>query len=152
MDSTPPIKFKVSTFASAVTGWIGSPSSIIIHTLIFTIFLVLSWLGAKTEQTLLLLTTIVSLEAIYLSIFIQYSINQSSKTIQEVAEDIEGVTEGVEEISADVETLSDNIEDLHDTNEVSHRQANYEQLEHQIKALLGEVQRLKVENTPPPQL
>ena len=40
---------------------------------------------------MLILTTIVSLEAIYLSIFIQMSVNHHSYRLDEVSEDIEDI-------------------------------------------------------------
>jgi SAM-dependent methyltransferase len=50
---------------------------------------------------LLVLTTIVSLEAIYLSIFIQMSVNLHSKKLQSVASEVEELQKGVEDIQDD---------------------------------------------------
>lgn len=68
--------------------WIGTPSSLFIHSLIFGSALSLMFLGFEAERILLFLTTAVSLEAIYLSIFIQMSINRNSKVLDEVSEDV----------------------------------------------------------------
>src|SRR4051812_9960163 len=66
----------VERFALTVTRGIGSPTSIIIHTLIFIASFWAAYSGYIAWPTMLLvLTTIVSLEAIYLSIFIQMTIN-----------------------------------------------------------------------------
>ena len=56
---------------------------------------------------MLILTTVVSLEAIYLSIFIQLTINRQSRQIEEVSEDVEELSENVEDISEDVEEIGE---------------------------------------------
>ena len=57
----------------------------------------------NVEKMLLVLTTAVSLEAIYLSIFIQMSINRHSEDIEELQEDIEEIREGVDEIQENID-------------------------------------------------
>lgn len=86
--------------ADAASGWIGSTASIIIHSLFFVGIFTLRLLHITTEAILLILTAIVSLEAIYLSIFIQRSVNKQSEVIEEVEEaldeaeaDHEGIAE-----------------------------------------------------------
>ncbi len=64
------------------------------------------------EQMLLLLTTIVSLEAIYLSIFIQMSINFAAEDIEEIQEDVEDIQEDVEEIQEDVEDIQEDVDEM----------------------------------------
>jgi len=61
---------------------------------------------------LLILTTIVSLEAIYLSIFIQMSVNRQAKRLREVSEDIVEIQEDVEEIQEDVEEIQEDVEGI----------------------------------------
>ena len=68
--------------------------------------------GFSTEEILLILTTAVSLEAIYLAIFIQMTINRQEAKLHEVREDIEELGEDVEEIGKDVDELSEDIEDI----------------------------------------
>ena len=73
---------------------IGTPISLIIHTVIFIIFLTApKWSNISPDSINLLLTTIVSLEAIYLSLFIQMSVNQSNATISVIQEDVEEIQE-----------------------------------------------------------
>ena len=62
---------KFENFSRKITRWIGSPQSIIIHTIFFAGMLGLRIFGVSSSDVLLILTTVVSLEAIYLSIFIQ---------------------------------------------------------------------------------
>ena len=73
------------------------------------------------DRMLFVLTTIVSLEAIYLSIFIQMTINYTTASIHEVSEDIEEIQEDVGELQEDVEEISEDVgelqEDVEEINE-----------------------------------
>src|SRR3989338_4722581 len=92
---------QIQKTALTVTRWVGSPASIIVHTLLFagSFFAVFTW-WLHFDRMLLILTTIVSLEAIYLAIFIQMTINFTTQELAEVSEDIEEMTE--EEASEEV--------------------------------------------------
>ena len=59
---------RLETIAIAVTRAVGSIWSVIIHTILFVGAFCLVLLGFSIDRVLLVLTTIVSLEAIYLSI------------------------------------------------------------------------------------
>ena len=73
---------------------VGTPISLVIHTFIFIIFLTApKWSDISPDSINLLLTTIVSLEAIYLSLFIQMSVNQSNAKISVIQEDVEEIQE-----------------------------------------------------------
>ncbi len=88
--------------AYTITRWIGSATSVVIHTLLFLISFTLPFLGIVAfERMLLVLTTIVSLEAIYLSIFIQMSINLNNQNIENLQEDVEEISENIEEFIED---------------------------------------------------
>lgn len=80
-----------------LTDWVGTPLSLIVHTLLFVGIFALRSFGVTTDYILLILTTAVSLEAIYLSIFIQMTVNRATESLEEVEEDIEGIQEGVTE-------------------------------------------------------
>ena len=83
--------------AEIITRWIGSGISLLIHTLLFIFsFLAPIFNLISFEKMLLVLTTMVSLEAIYLSIFIQMSINRHTEDIEEIQEDIEEIKENVD--------------------------------------------------------
>jgi uncharacterized protein YoxC len=93
--------------------WIGSPWSLVLHTLIFIGFFagsVFHWVA--WDLMLLVLTTVVSLEAIYLAIFIQMTVNRQSQSLKEVEEDVESIQEDVEELGENVEELGENVEEL----------------------------------------
>lgn len=93
--------------------WVGSPASLAIHTLAFIAFFAASLMGLVAwELMLLVLTTAVSLEAIYLAIFIQMSVNRQSESLKEVEEDVESIQENVEELGENVEELGENVEEL----------------------------------------
>lgn len=105
-------ELKNETFEVRITKWVGSRSSLIAHTLLFIAAFILILLGISEERVLLILTTIVSLEAIYLAIFIQMSVNKNTESLQEVEEDIEDIQEDVEEISEDIEDLHEDVEEI----------------------------------------
>ncbi len=93
--------------------WIGSPTSLALHTLVFIAFFAVSLLRLVAwDLMLLVLTTVVSLEAIYLAIFIQMSVNRQGASLKEVEEDVESIQENVEELGENVEELGENVEDL----------------------------------------
>ncbi len=81
-----------------VTDWLGSTDSIILHTLFFAGIFLLRFLNVELEDILLLLTTAVSLEAIYLAVFIQRAVNkQSVKLEKAIYKIVTNVTENLEE-------------------------------------------------------
>jgi uncharacterized protein YoxC len=53
------------------------------------------------DLLLLILTTVVSLEAIYLAIFIQMTVNQNTASLREVEKDIDAIEKDVDEIQGD---------------------------------------------------
>ena len=102
----------MENFALKVTNWVGSIWSIIIHTIIFIFFIILIALGYSADKVMLILTTLVSLEAIYLSLFIQMTVNKHSEHIADIAEDVDDIQEDIEEISEDVEDIQEDIDDI----------------------------------------
>lgn len=98
--------------ALAVTRGVGSVWSLIIHTLIFIASFSLVLFGIRFELVLLVLTTLLSLEAIYLSIFIQLSVNHQAKQLENVEKDIDEIQEDMEEIAEDVEEIAEDVEDI----------------------------------------
>lgn len=85
-----------------ITKFIGTPLSIILHTLLFVGIFALRLFGIGLDSILLILTTAVSLEAIYLSIFIQMSVNKTAESLEAVEDDIEDIQEDVEDITEDI--------------------------------------------------
>ena len=98
--------------ALKATKWVGSTQSLIVHTLLFVIAFILVIAGIPLDRVLLVLTTLVSLEAIYLSIFIQMSVNRSEVRLDEVSEDIEEIQEDVDEIQKDVDEIQEDVDGI----------------------------------------
>jgi TolA-binding protein len=156
----PPLK---PSAVEKVITWIGSIPSLVFHSIIFTCFLVLTLALASSRDTILLVwNTLVSLEAIYLAIFIQFSVNRNTVSLREVEEDIDEIQEDVEdlgedldEIQEDIEEMSEDVEemqeDLEELNEEEtaedemHRThaANIDKLTEDIRRVLKDLETLK---------
>lgn len=103
----------IESAALWLTRWVGSLGSIIAHTVIFTGSFALVWLGVLPfERMLLVLTTLVSLEAIYLSIFIQMSVNNAKQSLEEVEQDIDEIQEDINEIQEDVDEIQEDVDEI----------------------------------------
>ncbi len=111
-------KIKLEKTADLATRWIGSTSSLVVHTIFFIVAFILPAIDVISfQEMLLILTTVVSLEAIYLAIFIQMSVNKNSRDIEiiqedvgEIQEDIEDIEEDIDEIQKDVDEIQEDIE------------------------------------------
>jgi uncharacterized protein YoxC len=135
---------------SRVTSWVGSVQSLIIHTGIFMAVFILGIAGiASWDFLLLVLTTIVSLEAIYLAIFIQFTVNQQAKSLKEVEEDVAEISEDIDEIQEDVEELGEDMgeiqEDIEEiTEDVGELQEDVEEMSEEEKEELERKSHQKV--------
>lgn len=145
---------KVRKFSNKMTQSIGSPTSIVIHTIFFVGIFSLHFFGTDFSDILLVLTTIVSLEAIYLSIFIQMTVNKHSEDLEEVSEDIEEIQEDVGEIQEDVDAIQEDVgelqEDVEEINEEEEQLDEHgvemkklEHIENTLQTLLNEIANLK---------
>jgi len=133
------------------TAWVGSPTSLVLHTIVFAAFFVFSFLGFLSwDLMFLILTTIVSLEAIYLAIFIQMTVNRQTRELAEVSEDVEDLQENIEEISEGVEGLQEDVEEITEGEEEDqarkHKQlASLDRLTADVQRLLADLEQLKKE-------
>lgn len=109
---TPYIESPLDRFAVGATRYIGSTLSLVLHSLFFVAIFSLVWLGIPFEKVMLILTTVVSLEAIYLSIFIQLTVNRQARQLEEVSVDVDDIQEDVEEISKDVDGIQEDVEEI----------------------------------------
>ncbi|MDO9231150.1 MAG: DUF1003 domain-containing protein [bacterium] len=134
------------------THQIGSLTSLIIHSIFFVGIFSLQWFGYNFDQIMLLLTTVVSLEAIYLAIFIQMTVNRQSHKLTKVSKEMEDISEDVEEISKDIDEISEDVEDIEegigkgDEKLILKHQYSQERIHHIeliLKELLSEVRELK---------
>ncbi|MEY4731804.1 MAG: hypothetical protein RL681_750 [Candidatus Parcubacteria bacterium] len=103
---------RLDKLSIAATNWIGTPTSLVVHTVLFAGAFAFTYLGISLDDILLVLTTIVSLEAIYLAIFIQMTVNRHAERIEEVGEDIEDIQEEVQDLGEDVEEISEDVEEI----------------------------------------
>jgi len=132
--------------ALAVTRWVGSPASIVTHTILFVLsFLTVFFGWLSFDRMLLVLTTIVSLEAIYLSLFIQMTINFNTETIVEVGKDIDEIQEDIDEMQEDVEEIQEDVdelqEDVEDISEDVEEMTEDEKEEERRETTLAQIQR-----------
>ncbi len=100
------------TIAERATMWTGSIQSLVVHTIIFVSAFGFIIAGYAVDTVMLILTTIVSLEAIYLSIFIQMSVNRQALSLRNVEDDIDEIHAEVKEIGDDVDDLSDDVDEI----------------------------------------
>lgn len=121
------MKTNLENIAAKVTKWIGSIWSLIFHTIAFLFFIVLIILGYNADKVMLILTTLVSLEAIYLSLFIQMTVNKHSEHIADIAEDVDDIQEDIDGIQEDIEEISEDVEDIQeDIEELSEEEKDIE--------------------------
>ena len=113
---------------------IGSPMSLLLHTAFFILSFAVALFGlADLNTVLLVLTTVVSLEAIYLAIFIQMTVNANTMSLREVEEDIGEIQEDVEELGEDMEEIQEDIEEM--SEDVGEIQEELEELSDDIEEL-----------------
>lgn len=105
-------KSSVDRKLNRIINWIGSGQSLVFHTILFAGSFCLTFFGIDFEKILLVVTTIVSLEAIYLAIFIQMAVNLNTKSLDAVEEDIDEIQEDVEEIQKDVDEIEKDVDDI----------------------------------------
>lgn len=119
------------------TQWVGTPTSILIHTVLFIGIFGLRIFGIATSDILLILTTAVSLEAIYLAIFIQMTVNKNTQSLEEVEEDIDEMQEDIEDLEEEAEE-----DDQND----SKTKVSLGKIENGLQKLLNEIDDLKRRN------
>lgn len=137
---------RLESVALAITRGVGSVWSLIIHTLIFIASFTLVFFGIRLELVLLVLTTILSLEAIYLSIFIQLSVNHQARQLASVEKDIDEIQEDVEEIAEDVEEIAEDVEDIQEAHEEI--QEDIEEIQEDIDEIQEDVEDIQEVKTP----
>lgn len=99
--------------ANGIMWWIGSIPSLVAHTVLFIIcFALPTFRIVEWDHMLLVLTTVLSLEAIYLAIFIQMSVNKSSEHIEDLKEDVGEIQEDIEEIQEDIDEIQEDIDEI----------------------------------------
>jgi uncharacterized protein YoxC len=131
---------RLERISTAITDWMGSTQSIIIHTFFFIGIFALYFFGFEIDQIMLILTTAVSLEAIYLSLFIQMTVNRNTARLEDVTEDIEEIQEDVGEIGGDMDELHVNVKDIGEDVDAISR--DVDEIEEDVDLIHGHVQEL----------
>lgn len=120
--------------AFVLTRVIGSPASIIVHTIFFALcFVAAAFKFVEFNTMLLVLTTLVSLEAIYLAIFIQMTINHTTESIVEVSEDIKEIQEDVGEVQVDVGEIQKDVDEIQ--GDVDEIQVDMDELQEDVEEI-----------------
>ena len=129
--------FDLEKTSTAFTRRVGCSSSLVFYVLFFIISFSIIFAGISIDNVLLILTTVVSLEAIYLAIFIQMTINRNTAQLHEVGRDIEEMTEDIEDIQEDVEGISEG--------EAKEQAANakIEKIEQALLTILNQMEGMK---------
>ncbi len=134
----------IDTLALKSTESLGSGASLILHTLFFIGIFSLLFFGISLEKILLILTTAVSLEAIYLALFIQMSVNRQTAELRAVSEEVEEISHDIDEIQEDVEDLAEEVEEISedieedDREDAAERAADVARID-KIESLLAEL-------------
>ena len=84
-------------FSFKLTEFMGSPFSLILHTIIIALVLSLRYFEIVGNFTVVGLAAIFSLEALYLAIFTQIKVNRNTKSLNEAEATIENIHEEEQE-------------------------------------------------------
>ena len=134
----------LTDFSHAIMDWIGSVSSLVVHTGLFVISFSLMLFGVNADHVLLVLTTVVSQEAIYMAIFIQMAINLNSKSLDGVEEDLDEIQEDLDDLQEDVEKI-EKVDQGAESAEFQNRMV-LSKIESQLQTMLMEINRIKGAN------
>ena len=144
---------KLLDFLTKIPQAIGTPVSLLIHTIFFVLIFSLPLFGFDSQSVNIFFTTILSLEAIYLAIFIQMSVNLSNQNIQDISEDIDDLSEDIDDLSEDIEEIQGDIDYMTDEDEMLDTTTSHhfnmtqqiELLQKQIHAMSGMIDKMKDE-------
>ena len=136
---------KHTDFSKKVITWIGSSQSLIVHTIFFVSIFIVGFSGIINPDYVFAFTTnILSIEAIYLAIFIQMTINKHSDDLEEVSGDIEELQEDVDEISEDVEEIQKDVEDI--SEDVEEIQKDVDEIQEDVEEISEDVEEINEED------
>jgi uncharacterized protein YoxC len=141
-------KSKLEAISLKLTESIGSTTSLAIHTVLFVGIFALHLFGVGFADILLILTTAVSLEAIYLAIFIQMTVNRNTQSLEEVEEDIDEIQEDVEGLEKDIDEIQEGVDEIAESDKIEvvpnlHTVRTLEQIKQDVQKLLDDIEQLK---------
>jgi len=137
----------ISKLSFKLTRWVGTPQSIVVHTGVFGGAFSLAFFGVQIDSILLVLTTLVSLEAIYLALFIQMTVNRSMESLEDVEESIDEIQEDVEDIEQDVDRIQEEDQKEEKEEEIQELQEKktFEKIESQLSTLSNNMEIIQKE-------
>lgn len=136
---------KLENLSIALTHLVGTPESVLLHTVLFIAIFGLYFFGLSIDKILLILTTAVSLEAIYLSLFIQLTVNRTTSSLRAVEEDIEDIHEDVQGLESDVEEISEDIDQIQvgEQSDEENTEQTLDAIEIQLQKVIESLDNLK---------
>ncbi len=134
----------LENFSIKLTESIGTSKSVLIHSFLFVGIFSLHFIGFDTDKILLILTTVVSLEAIYLSIFIQMTINRNTESLKEVEKDVDEIQEDVDEIQEDVDEIQKDVDEIQE--DVDEIQEDVEGIEDEVVDMSKDIDNIQAED------
>lgn len=154
---------RLNDVAHRAMDWIGSVQSLMVHTMLFAGSFALVFFGFNFEKILLVVTTLVSLEAIYMAIFIQMAVNQNTQSlgdveedieeiqedVEEIQEDVEEIEKGVDEIERDIDEIQKDVDDIEADTDASHaagNQGTLQRMEERLQKIAEQIGRMKNES------
>ncbi len=138
MVKKPEPQSKFESAAVKFTNWVGSTSSLVVHTLAFIASFILVVFGVALDKVLLVLTTAVSLEAIYLAIFIQMTVNRNTASLEEVEEDIDEIQKDIDEVQEDVGEIAEDVGEIE--KDVDEIQADIDEVQKDVDEIQEDVE------------
>ncbi len=134
---------RIEKISVKMTEWVGTPTSILVHSVLFIVAFLVYFAGVRIDTILLVVTTIVSLEAIYLSLFIQLSVNRTSESLEDVGEDIEDIQEDVQGLEGGFGEIQEDFEGLEGN--VRKMRRNVQELEADVEDIGEDIDRFYLE-------
>ncbi|MBP7006539.1 MAG: DUF1003 domain-containing protein [Candidatus Pacebacteria bacterium] len=145
---------KMTKFSEKLITWIGSMQSLVVHTIFFSSIFILGFSGiVDAEKVFSVTTNILSIEAIYLAIFIQMTVSKHSEDLEEVSEDIDEIQKDVDEIQEDVDEIQKDVDEIQEdvediTEDVEEHGENiqnplFAKIENNLAELMKEIAELK---------
>jgi len=141
--------YKLQDTALAITRWVGSPQSIGVHTILFVTGCVIVATDIFSfNSVLLVFNTMVSLEAIYLALFIQMTVNYTSASLEEVEQTIDEIQEDVDEIQEDIDEIQEDVEEIQEDDKEDDvreegQKKTLEEIHTGLQKLMADVERLQ---------
>jgi len=124
---------------------VGTTTSLVLHSIFFVGIFSLRFFNVAYADILLILTTVVSLEAIYLSLFIQMTVNRNTESLKIVEEDIDDIQEDVEDIEEDFGDIQEDVEGLESNFIRVHK--NVDDIQEDVEDISEDIDKMQLADT-----